>query len=300
MAQVEDGLAVWHGGSSIFSGAINAGDGVGAADVERTALATYALLRMRTYPDLAVQGLAMLANSRDASGTWGSPQATILALKAFLAAAQGGYALPVASTVHVAVDEIPAEPVSLRTADPDRAYTLVFDELSKGYNDVEIAVEGQGATAYRVVGAYYLPWSQVTLSSPEEQDVSLEVSYDRTSVKVAGTITATVGVTLNRPGVARLVVLELGLPPGLAPVMEDWEVLVERGVIAHYERIGEQIVAYLTDLSAEQPVQFSYRLRARFPLSVKTQPTRAFDVANPQRPAIRQPIEIEVLAETGS
>jgi hypothetical protein len=106
-----------------------------------------------------------------------------------------------------------------------------------------------------------------------------------------------VGVMLNRPGVSPLVALELGLPPGLDPVTRDWDTLVANGAIASYERVGEQIVAYLADLSAERPVRFAYRLQAGFPLRVKTQSTRAWDLANPQRPAIREPVEIEVLGE---
>ncbi len=105
---------------------------------------------------------------------------------------------------------------------------------------------------------------------------------------------------LNRPGVAPLAVLELGLPPGLELVEGDWQDLVGSGIVAQYERVGGQIVAYLTDLSADRPVHFVYHLRGRFPLSVKTLPTRAYDAANPQRPSVREPVRIEVIEESDS
>jgi hypothetical protein len=142
-----------------------------------------------------------------------------------------------------------------------------------------------------------LPWDQVPAPLPEEEDLSLTVSYDRTSLAVGETITATVSAILNRPGVATLAALELGLPPGLEPQMEDWDALVADGVIARYERSAGRIVAYVANLSAERPVRFAYRLCARFPLRVKTQPARAWDVANPQQPAIREPVVIEVIGE---
>jgi len=102
-------------------------------------------------------------------------------------------------------------------------------------------------------------------------------------------------VMLNRPGVAPLARVELGLPPGLEPVEEEWAELVESGVVAQYEREEGRITLYLRDLSDEAPVRFGYRLRSRFPLSVRTLASRAIDVANPQRPSIREPVRIEVV-----
>jgi hypothetical protein len=292
MAEVEDGMATWRGDLETFSGAV----GSESADVERTALAVLALLRARVYPEVAAQGLAALADARDASGTWGSPQATLWALQAFWAAVQEGEPARDPSQVSATVNEISAGPVTLVPGESDQPETLVFDELAKGYNGVALWLhEGPPAT-YQVLGAYYLPWEQVSPSAPESEKLSVEVGYDRTSIEVGETITVAVGVTLNRPGTARLAVVELGLPPGLEPVPEDWESLVKQGAIAYYERTGGQIRVYLPDLAAEQPVHFQYRLRSTFPLSVKTLLTRAYDLANPQRPAVRQPVRIEVMA----
>jgi len=299
MAKVAHGLATWHGKLETFSGAIGV-----TADVERTALAVDALLRSHAFPKLAAQGLAMLANSRDVAGTWGSLQATLWALRA-LATASEIELSPVADTtrgpveVRVTVrptgssDEDETKLAVLSADVADAAHVLTFDQPARGYNDVEITPSG-GSIFYQLAGTYVLPWSQVPPPLPEEEEVSLTISYDRTSVTVGETITVTVGVMLNRPGVSPLVALELGLPPGLDPVTRDWDALVADSVIASYERVGERIVAYLADLSADRPVRFAYRLQARFPLRVKTQLTRAWDLADPQRPAIREPVEIEV------
>jgi hypothetical protein len=130
---------------------------------------------------------------------------------------------------------------------------------------------------------------------PEEEDLSIEVSYDRNTVAVGETITATVSVVLNRAGRAPVVVLELGLPPGIALVRSDLDDLLSAGTIAHYERVGERLWVYLSDLQFEQPIRLSYHLRAGYPLKVWTLPTRATDIANPQRPAVRAPVQIEVI-----
>jgi hypothetical protein len=57
---------------------------------------------------------------------------------------------------------------------------------------------------------------------------------------------------------------------------------------------------YLSDLSSAEPVRFSYVLQATTPLSVKTLPTRAYDLANPRRPAVLEPVRISVLQQEGT
>ena len=298
-AEVVQGLAWWPSKVQSLSGASGAGmdtDGyrTPSVKVEAAALATYALSRAGVYPERVAQGLAMLVDSRDVYGTWNAPQATALGLRAYLSALGAGdepSAADLYSTVRVTVDEVAADPAVLSG---DMSRVLVFDRLAKGYNDVEIAVDGD-EVAYQIVGSYYLPWSQVSSPSPEEEELSIEVSYDRTSVVVGETITATVGVMLNRPGVAPLVSLDLGLPPGLVLETSDLDALVSGGTIARYERVGGRLQVYVRDLSSEQPIRLHYRLHARTPLSVWTQPTYGVDIANPQRPAVRAPVEIEVL-----
>jgi hypothetical protein len=121
------------------------------------------------------------------------------------------------------------------------------------------------------------------------------VGYSRTSVSVGETITVGIWVRVNRPGVVPLAVVELGLPPGLELVTEDWDSLVTGGLIAAYERVPGQVRAYLSDLSEQHTVHFEVRLGARFPLVAKTQLTRAYDLANPRPVSIRQPVEITVI-----
>jgi hypothetical protein len=92
-----------------------------------------------------------------------------------------------------------------------------------------------------------------------------------------------------------VVELELGVPPGLAVARADLDQLVAEGTIAYYEQVGQRLVVYLIDLSSQQSLRLGYRLRALYPVRVSTGPTYARDVANPQRPAVRGPVEIEVL-----
>lgn len=293
-------MAVWSSDLQTLSGSVGGdpdADGymTPSRRVEVTALATHALAHAGVYPEQVAKGLAMLTDSRDVNGTWSAPWATVWALRAYLASLPEPAASPgevgLSSAVQVTVGDAEAEPLLL---EGDVGAQAAFSDLSKGYNDVQIAVDGD-EVAFQIVGSYCTLWSQVPAPLPEEEDLSVEVRYARTSVEVGDAIDVSVDVMLNRPGEAPLVELELGVPPGLSPISADLDRLVAEGTIARHERDGQRLLIHLLNLSSQQPLRFTYRLRALYPVRVSTGPTYAWDVSNPQRPAIRAPIEIEVL-----
>jgi hypothetical protein len=290
-AEVVEDAAGWYGEIKTLSGAIGE-----AADVERTAWAVRALLEAGSHPTLAVQGLAWLAAQRDEPGLWGSPNTNWLAARTL------GSAVPPESslgraTVYVSAAESDLRAIEVRSRERGAAPRLTFDELAKGYNDILLSAEGLGRVPYRIVGTYVLPWDQIEPPLPAQEAISITVGYDRTEVIVGETITSTVGVTSDRLDVISLAVLELGLPPGLALDEREWDEWVESGAIARYRRDGERMIVYLADLSPEEPTQLVYHLQARFPLSVQTLPTRAYDAANPRAVSVQEPVRITVLAE---
>jgi hypothetical protein len=75
---------------------------------------------------------------------------------------------------------------------------------------------------------------------------------------------------------------------------EDWQALVEGATIERYQRVGQSMVVHLSGPEEERVVQFSYRLHARYPLSVWTAPSRAYLDGDPLRVAVRAPTRISV------
>ena len=59
-------------------------------------------------------------------------------------------------------------------------------------------------------------------------------------------------VKLNREGVVKMALIDLGVPPGFTVLAEDLSRLVEKGVIARYELTGRQIIIYLEDLTPKR------------------------------------------------
>ena len=59
--------------------------------------------------------------------------------------------------------------------------------------------------------------------------------------------------------------------------------------IERYELTGRQILVYVSNLSAGNPLAFSYRLRAKYPLVAQTPASNAYDYYNPDIRGESQP-----------
>ena len=65
---------------------------------------------------------------------------------------------------------------------------------------------------------------------------------------------------------------------------------------ARFSRIGfpgRQILVYLEGLQAGHPLDFNYRIRARYPIRARTPSTTAYDYYNPGVSAVSAPTAIE-------
>jgi uncharacterized protein YfaS (alpha-2-macroglobulin family) len=156
---------------------------------------------------------------------------------------------------------------------------------------------------YQVSTRYYLPWDKAPAPRPEASLMAINVSYDRTELAVNDVIEVSVRVEL-REGAARQAIVDLGIPPGFEVLSEDLAALVARhsdlpsdyeGIkFSRFDLTGRQIIVYLEGLEAEQPLEFSYRIRARYPIKAQTPPSRAYDYYNPGVSGVSAPAAVEV------
>jgi uncharacterized protein YfaS (alpha-2-macroglobulin family) len=146
---------------------------------------------------------------------------------------------------------------------------------------------------YQATSAFYMPWEKLAkypeLSTGQDA-MRIDVKYDRTSMAVNDLVNVSVKVELTVPGSqAQSAVVDLGVPPGFAVDTDSLALLVEKyrsapagqPSIQRYELTGRQIILYLANLNAGKPLSFSYALRAKFPLSVQTPASSAYDYYNP-------------------
>ncbi|MGC9393673.1 MAG: MG2 domain-containing protein [Anaerolineae bacterium] len=300
-----DGEAVyWDAGRETYMGGYG-----NSAQLEATALSALALIRAGKHGDLANAALTFLVRNKDSFGTWDTTSATVLALKALIASVKSG-AEDVDATVTVTLNGGQTKTVTVKPENFDVVQMLVFDDVPPGReNNVEITMAGEGNLMYQVAGSYYLPWDKLPMYPEllgEGGDlVTIDVSYDRAELAVNDTVGVDVVVTLNE-GVADSAIVDLGLPPGFTVETEDLARLVARyqdtpedyayARIERYELTGRQIILYVSDLTAGQPLEFSYRLRAQFPLKAQTPASTAYDYYNPTTVGEQSPTTLTVVA----
>ncbi|MBE3037485.1 MAG: hypothetical protein IMZ62_01540, partial [Chloroflexi bacterium] len=263
--------------------------------IETTAMAAYAFLRANSHPDLANAALVYLIHQKDSYGTWYSTQATVLSLKALLQSVRAG-ANNINATVKVTLNGSQEKVVNVTPETFDVVQLLSFSDIDIGHeNVVDITTEGQGSLMYQVSGGYYLPWDKLSKYpelAPADELVTIDLAYDRTELAVNDTVNVNVTIKLNKAGGrAESAMLDLGLPPGFTVQTEDLDALVARfkdtpqdyafPTIKRYELTGRQILVHIQNLSDGNPLQFSYHLRARFPLKAQTPASSAYDYYHP-------------------
>jgi len=287
MAVVEDEVAYWQAQGPTFTSAKN-----GSADLETTALAAYALVKSGRYVPLTNKAITHLIRSKDSFGNWQTTQATVWALKTLLLSLRKSVA-ETDGTVTVQVNGKQAGSFRITPADYEVVRQVDARELvHSGENDVRIAFEGKGSALYQIVSKYYLPWAVV--SPPAKELLTIDIDYDRTSLAANDIVTASVRVVNNDPRDCNMVVIDLGLPPGFSVLSDDLDKLVQRKVIQKYTIAARQIIVYLDSLASRKPLDFSYRLRAKFPIKAATPASRVYRYYNPEIEATAEPIALEV------
>ncbi|NPV48472.1 MAG: hypothetical protein HPY69_16150 [Armatimonadetes bacterium] len=262
-----------------------------SSDLEATGMAALALIAGNRTSE-ATEVLSYLVSQKDPNGTWYSTQATVLALRALMAA-QKNATQQVDGEVTVLINGQQADAFGLTPENADVMRQVDGHKwLKPGRNDVTIKFEGKGSTLYQIVGKHYLPWDKVPGEGRGALDIKLD--YDRTTLAKDDMVTAKVSVRNNLPGQTSMIIVDLGLPPGFELQAEDIANLVENGTLQKFSLTGRQIICYLEKLEAGQVVSFTYRLKAKYPLKAQTPKSTVYEYYNPDRRAEATPVSITV------
>jgi len=265
-----------------------------AGVIETTALACQALLKYGKHPAIVSKANDYLIKKKDPNGTWYSTQATIQALKALVMSIKEA-TQEVQGAIRVSVNGKEAAVLKIDRTNSDVLQLVDLKSMTvEGENTVKLSLEGEGSMFYQVVGRYYLPYREL---HPEKEPMSIEVSYDKTELAVSDMLECKVTVTNNRPAAAKMVIVDLGLPPGFTVLTEDLNALVEKGIMEKYSLTGRQIIVYLREVPPEKPVILQYRLMARFPIKAKAAKSIAYEYYDPSVRDEAAPQEILVKAK---
>lgn len=267
-----------------------------SASVETTGLATQALLKWGQAPGAARKSLAFLTSKKDASGTWGSTQATIMALRALLLASEKNHA-DVNGTVEIALNGKTITQLQLGSQNSDLFHQFVYQQVDpKEANRVEIRFHGKGNLGYQVVGQYFLSWDEKAAEEP----LSISVDYDRTRLAEDDLVTATATIRNHLNKSANMVMVDLGIPPGFELLREDFGEYQEKsagqksGRLEKFSQTATEAILYFDSLAPGEKVVLPYRLRAKYPLRARTFSSRVYEYYNPDLGSVARPIQLQI------
>jgi hypothetical protein len=269
-----------------------------SASVETTGLAVQALLKSGEASGTARKAMSYIAARKDANGTWGTTQATIMALRALLLATEKG-AADVHGKLEVLLNGKSVEKLMLTPENNDLLHQFVFKEIdSQKASSLEIQFEGKGGLAYQVVGSYFLPWDQ----KPANEPLSIDVAYDRTQLAQDDTATATATIKNNLDKTANMVMVDLGIPPGFELLSEDLQDYQEKsaslrlksGHLSKFSQTATQAILYFDCFAPGDTVTVKFRLRAKYPIRARTFKSRVYEYYDPEVSSVARPVQLEV------
>jgi hypothetical protein len=267
-----------------------------SASIETTGLAVQALLKWGEAAETTRKALSYIASKKDAAGTWGTTQATVMALRALLLSTEKG-AADVRGTLEVFLNDRPAEKLILTSDNNDLLHQFVLTNVtSKTPNNVEIRFEGKGSIGYQMVGNYFLPWDEKSANEP----LSIDVAYDRTHLSQDDVANATATIKNNLNKNANMIMVDLGIAPGFELLSEDLQAYLEKskvlksGRLEKFSLTATQAILYFDSFAAGETVTLCFRLRAKYPIRARTFQSRVYEYYDPQVHAVARPVQLEV------
>ncbi len=259
--------------------------------VETTALTVLAMLKNGQFPNSVNKALVYLIKSKGPSGTWGSTSATILSLKALVAAAGGAKHKGVTPfTILAGGKEVQHGEVTEENADVLQMFDLK-EYLRPGANEVTLKVKGETNLMYQIVGRHFEPWKSEAVKKPV---LEVAVEYDRTKLSTSDLLRAKATLKYNGAVPTYMVIVDLGIPPGFSADAGDFAEMVGTGKIKKFSLTARQATLYLGDVKPGDVLSFEYTLKPKYPIKAKTPSSVAYEYYTPANQAIAHPVELVV------
>jgi len=266
----------------------------GTLTIEATALAAYGLLQLNHATTDAHKALEWLISKKDGRGTWHSTQSTVLAMRALLAGTDSAAKTDATSHVTITANGKIAKELTI-TPKTSEVYRLISlrEFVKPGQNTVALESDTNSGLAWQVVGTHYKPW-QRTAPQPVEPEIAIALRYDTTELSTSDVLKCHVAVTSQRAVSAEMLIVDLGVPPGFDVLPQSFDAMRASGTLDRYSITGRQVILYFRRIQPDTPITFTWSMKARFPVKVKTPSSSAYLYYEPEVRAESKPVQITV------
>ena len=272
-------------------------------EIETTALAVLGWLRASEpvkFTKTIKDATGWISKQRGGSGSFGSTQATILALKALIE--------------YTKANKKPAESGRITLKINGESFTKDFTEKDQEVITLEIPTpekyfgpgENQATVEITTRQAYpfSLSWSGNALTpvSAEKCAVELTTALSKRQVAEGETVRLDVGLKNKTEAGQGMVVAIVGIPGGckLPPDRKQLKELREKGVISFYETNGRELVLYWREIAPkghpQGDISLSLDLIAEIPGDYSGPASRAYLYYNADNKDWVQPLKVQIEA----
>lgn len=232
-----------------------------ALSIETTALAALAFQEAGAeHGEAARKALSWIEEQRKGSGSFGSTQATVLALRA-ITRGTGGGSLP-EGTIAVTIN---GQALSVKV-DPKRtdAFTLdgIAGHLKPGKNTISIAAPGM--KDLRLPYAVKVGYTTLKPPSSPKAAVSLTVSAPK-DVKVGQGVKIKVDIGNTTGSALPMVIARIGVPGGLEKQKWQLDELKKKGLVDFYETREREVIVYYRGMGPQAHKKLEIDLLAAVP-----------------------------------
>ena len=244
-----------------------------SAAIETTAYATLALLEHGDRTN-ASSSTRWLVTRRNSSGGFGSTQDTVVGLQSLTEFSVASVA-DVDMTITLSAGSWQRE-VRITGENADVLQMIEVPE----HGALEIAAHGKGEAVVQVVRRFNLP----EIEQATRQVFDITVDYGTDHVKVDDLITVSVNVRFTpfEQIEAGMVVLDIAVPTGFAPVADSIEALVDGTPrLKRFDVAGRKVILYLEDLLPNESITLEFAARAMHPVRAKAITSEVYSYYNP-------------------
>ena len=244
------------------------------ANIETTGYATLALVEHGDRLN-ASKAARWLVSQRNAYGGFGSTQDTVVGLQALTR-----YAADARSDVDMSVTIKSGAWGKELKVTPANADVLQVVELPVGDN-VSVEARGRGQVVGQAVRRFNLPEPQ----RKEASAFQIKVDYGTDKVEVNDTIniSATVKFTPPERVEAGMVVLDVAVPTGFAPVPESLTAMhKQQPKLKRHDVAGRKVILYIDDMAPDEQLTFSFQARALYPVKAQAVTSSVYSYYRPE------------------
>lgn len=271
--------------------------------VETTSLAILGWLKLRPNPKWrlpATKGVNWLAQVRTPYGTYGSTQATILALKANLAFSEANRRPSESGELVVRIDDKVVARKRFSSDDRGAIRIPLNEKLFTPGKDSRIVVTTDAKEAYQFSANW--AYRAIVPDSSESCPIRLNTSLSRTELTEGDVTQLKVRVANEADQPQGMVTAIVGIPAGVklpedAKQLKLLTAMPEDGSepkVAYWETRGRELILYWRGMEARQVVEFSLDLIAEYPGLYRGPASQAYLYYVPEYKQWAEPTEVRI------